>query len=190
MAGCEAFGRCHFDGPILHHTATAESFTGYYSIPCSGLGRKILEFVGLSIPLLPISWRRLFGHNIRPVLEPEDLCLAVLSNSWAGSARRRDLSRRLAGHRIFDETDNGCDDGTRDATANRLSKQRTDINVAGRTLKDRQECREKCSTARAPKCASNGVAERAEVEVFHGSACGIAADCPGDELDYQIDNCR
>ena len=44
----------------------AESFTGYYSIPCSGLGRKILEFVGLSIPLLPISWRRLFGHNIRP----------------------------------------------------------------------------------------------------------------------------
>ena len=38
----------------------------YYSIPCSGLGRKILEFVGLSIPLLPISWRRLFGHNIRP----------------------------------------------------------------------------------------------------------------------------
>jgi hypothetical protein len=25
-----------------------------------------LEFVGLSIPLLPISWRRLFDHNIRP----------------------------------------------------------------------------------------------------------------------------
>jgi len=47
-------------------TAMAESFTGYYSIPCSGLGRKILEFVGLSIPLLPISWRRLFDHNIRP----------------------------------------------------------------------------------------------------------------------------
>ena len=27
---------------------------------------KNIEFVGLSIPLLPISWRRLFGHNIRP----------------------------------------------------------------------------------------------------------------------------
>jgi hypothetical protein len=66
MAGCEAFGRCHADGPILHHAARAESFTGYYSIPCSGLGRKILEFVWLSIPLLPISWRRLFNHNIRP----------------------------------------------------------------------------------------------------------------------------
>jgi hypothetical protein len=66
MAGYEAFGRCHADGPIQYYAAMAETFTGYYSIPCSGLGRKILEFVGLSIPLLPISWRRLFGYNIRP----------------------------------------------------------------------------------------------------------------------------
>src|SRR6516162_6323426 len=64
---------------------------------------------------------------------PKRNAWGVLSNSWAGLARRRDLPRRLAGHRIFDETDNGRDVGTRDATANRLSKQRTDIDVAGRT---------------------------------------------------------
>src|SRR5271169_769767 len=44
----------------------AEWLTGCRSIPRSGLGRKILEFVRLPLPILPIRWRRLFGHNIWP----------------------------------------------------------------------------------------------------------------------------
>ena len=38
MAGCEAFGRCHVDGPILHHTII--------QTPVPGLGEKYWSLSG------------------------------------------------------------------------------------------------------------------------------------------------
>jgi hypothetical protein len=64
------------------------------------------------------------------------------------------------------------------------------FDAARRTLKNRQQCSEQSAAARAPKCAGNGVADRAEVDIFDSSAGRIAADCTGNELNNQIDKCR
>jgi hypothetical protein len=97
------------------------------------------------------------------------------------------LLRRLAGHHILDEANNGRDNGAGDAAADGLPDHRADIDIAGRALQHRQQSGEQRPAARAADGAGNGIAERAEVDVLHRGACGIAADGAGDELDDEID---
>src|SRR6185312_1713527 len=97
----------------------------------------------------------------------------------ADSAQRSRLQSGClaAGHRILDEADNRGDDRPGNAAADRLPDESTDIDIAGRrSLQHRQQCGEECPAPRSTECAGNRVAERAEIEVLHGGAGGVAAE--------------
>jgi hypothetical protein len=76
----------------------------------------------------------------------------------------------LAGHCVFDYANNGGDDGACYTAADRLTKQLTDVDAAGRTLKNRQQYSKQRAAARAAKCAGNGVSDCAEVNILDSSA--------------------
>ena len=96
----------------------------------------------------------------------------------------------MAGHCVFDHANNGGDNGACYAAPDRLTEQLTDVDPARRTLQDRQQCSEQRAAARAAKCAGDGVADCAEVDILDNSAGRVAADRTGNELNNQIDKCR
>jgi hypothetical protein len=98
-------------------------------------------------------------------------------------------TRRPACHRIFDKADDGSNNGTRHTAAHCLAQQLADIDSTGSALKYRQQRGEKRPTAGAAKRPGNGVAERAQIEIFHRGTRGIATYRAGDELDDEIDKC-
>src|SRR5262245_65994822 len=120
---------------------------------------------------------------------------ATAQSTVASSATkaRREIVSMLSGsrHSVLYGANDRRDDRAGHAAADRLSRQRGDIDIAPRrTLQHRQERRQKRAAARAPERAGNGVAERAEVEVLHGGARGVPSDRAGDELDDEIDQGR
>jgi hypothetical protein len=94
----------------------------------------------------------------------------------------------LAAHCILYQADNGGEDRTGDATADRLSNYLADVDIAGGALKDRQERGEERPAARAADRAGNSVTECAEVDVLEASTYGVTTNRTSDELDNQIDN--
>jgi hypothetical protein len=110
--------------------------------------------------------------------------------AWRVAKKFCPSPRGLAGHCVFDYTNNGGDDGACYTATDRLTKQLTDVDAAGRTLKNRQQYSKQRAAARAAKCAGNGVSDCAEVNILDSSAGRIAADCTGYELNNQIDKCR
>ena len=82
----------------------------------------------------------------------------------------------MAGHRVFDYADNACDDGACYAAADGLAEQLADIDAARRALQNGQQCGEQRASARAAKCAGDGVAQCAEIEILDSGAGRIAPD--------------
>src|SRR5580692_5155941 len=95
----------------------------------------------------------------------------------------RGLLRRLAGHRVLDDADDRGQDRASHAAADRLADHRADIDIASRTLQHRQQRGEQRAAARTADRAGNGIAERAEIDVLHRRARGIATESTGDDLD-------
>ena len=98
--------------------------------------------------------------------------------------------RRLAGHAVFNDANNGREDCASDTTADGLPDQHPDIDATGTALKQWQQDGQQRAAAGAADHTRNGIAERAEIDILHSSAHSVTADGAGDELDNQIDKRR
>src|ERR1700759_1939751 len=101
---------------------------------------------------------------------------AALSGSLLSSVRGASVS-----HSVLDQADDGCEDRARNAAADGLPNQCTDIDIARGALQQRQQARQQRSTAGPADRAGKRIAERAEVEVLHRGAGGVAAERTGDK---------